>query len=224
MVPSPAYARATMCDPERARSAASGPPVDPLTARDTSASRPRLAHGIAVAIAVPADTACIGRDSGPNQPRYTSTSLSPGCRRGRAKCSEEPTEIPGRVLPFTSKEATRLAARSVWMRPSRHANAGSSIPAANVAAVPPLGRARPVLLEDAPDEGSLAGRVEVVRAHRDRRLGCRTAPAAERAHRRDQHIPRLDERAHRLRPRHVGYGDLQASELVAQGAKALDVA
>src|SRR5437870_5458376 len=104
MVPSPAYARATMCDPERARSAASGPPRDEVG------------------------------------------DLNPGRRVAGLPQRERTGQVPRH--PVVAEGGDHPDPRAL--------------------------RTRPVLLEDAPDEGSLAGRVEVVRANRDRRLGRRT--------------------------------------------------
>src|SRR5437764_589778 len=71
-----------------------------------------------------------------------------------------------------------------------------------------------VLLEDAADERRLAGRVEVVGAGGDGGLGGGVAPAGERTDGRDEHIALLDERANRVRPRHVCDGDLEAARTI----------
>ena len=71
-------------------------------------------------------------------------------------------------------------------------------------------RARPEALEDLADEAALAGRVEVVRARRDRRLHGGLAPARERPDGRDQHVAALHERAHRVGPLDVGERPLEA--------------
>ena len=58
-----------MCDPLSARLAASGPPVEPFTKRSVAAFQSFSAPGAFIASDVPADTPCIARDAGPNQPR-----------------------------------------------------------------------------------------------------------------------------------------------------------
>jgi hypothetical protein len=93
----------------------------------------------------PSANACIGRDIGPNQPRYAFTSRSCGAMRGSVKCSELPTDTASRRFEPTWNPRTRLAVRSVCTRPSRNAKLGSPREAAMVAWVPPLGEARPVM-------------------------------------------------------------------------------
>ena len=54
-----------MCEPDRLRASASGPPVEPFTKRSPASFSRRDAPGRLV----PSEIACIGRESGPNQPR-----------------------------------------------------------------------------------------------------------------------------------------------------------
>src|SRR3954449_12035957 len=92
---------ATMWEPPLARAAASGPPVEPLTRREPSASQPLVAPGTLVATEPTAEIACMGRDAGPNQPRYAFTSRTRGTAFGSPKCSEAPTDTAGFSRPFT---------------------------------------------------------------------------------------------------------------------------
>src|SRR5829696_5979517 len=129
-----------MWEPDLERAAASGPPVDPLTKRLPIA----LSRLDAPGSAVPIDMTCIGRESGPNQPRYALTSRSWGALFGRAKCSELPTDTASRFFEPTWKLRTRLAPRSVRTRPSRKPKLESASAPTVEAIVPPLISALPL--------------------------------------------------------------------------------
>ena len=99
---------------------------------------------MAVTADIPAESARSGSEAGPNQPRYTCTSRSVGCRRGSAKCSE-PDELMARaVLPGRiSKARPWRAGRSSTIRPPCQAKPDESIMPAELARVPPLAEPAP---------------------------------------------------------------------------------
>ena len=79
----------------------------------------------------------------------------------------------------------------------------------------------PWLVEHAPDERRLAGRVDVDRAaRRSAASQRRLAPARERADRADEHVAAPDERRDRLGPRDVGDGDVEPAERARRAPRA----
>src|SRR4051794_28234465 len=98
-----------MWEPLFPRAVTSGPPVDPWTNRSVAALHSFSAPGTFIPTDVAADSACIPRDAGPNQPRYAFTSRSLGESRGSVKCSELPTEMPDNSFERTGKLRTRFA-------------------------------------------------------------------------------------------------------------------
>src|SRR4051794_41513576 len=128
-----------MCEPDRARVAASGPPVAPFTNLDAKAEAAERAPGTDPS----SEKADMARVAPPNAPRYTCTSRNDVNARGRDSASDDPTDSAGRSRPRTSNERTRAPPRSSRTEPPVYLNDGSSITPTADDRVPPLTATEP---------------------------------------------------------------------------------